>query len=72
MQMEDVVGESSHAFYDWVREQAGDDNFPSWNFNKALIGADGELLATFNSGNIANRSNVQPELIEAIEAALAS
>lgn len=72
MEMVDVVGENSHAFYNWVREQSGEDNFPAWNFNKALIGADGELLATYGSGNIVNRSNVQPELIEEIEAALAS
>lgn len=72
MEMVDVVGEDSHPFYSWVRAEAGEENFPSWNFNKVLIGADGELLATFNSGDIASRNEVQPELIEAVEAALAS
>ena len=70
MQQVDVIGEDSDPFYAWVREEIGTDNFPEWNFNKVLIGADGELLATFNSGDFENRSNVKPELIEAIEAAL--
>ncbi len=77
MQMVDVIGETSHPFYDWVRarmtpEELGDRGFPAWNFNKVLIGSDGELLATFLSGDISDRSNVQPEMIEAIESALAS
>ncbi len=43
---------------------------PTWNFNKVLIGADGEILATLPAGAFDDRSNVQPELVEAIEAAL--
>ena len=72
MQLEDVVGDTSHPFYAWVREETGAADFPEWNFNKVLIGSEGEVLATFNSGDFQDRSNVQPELIEAIEAALAN
>ena len=46
--------------------------FPTWNFNKVLISADGDILATLPAGAFNDRSNVQPELIEAIEAALGS
>jgi glutathione peroxidase len=49
-----------------------DSGFPTWNFNKVLIGKDGQILATFISGDFNDRSNVQPELIEAIETAIAS
>jgi glutathione peroxidase len=46
--------------------------FPTWNFSKVLINADGELVAAFTSGDFNDRSNVQPELIEAIETQLAA
>jgi glutathione peroxidase len=45
--------------------------FPTWNFNKVLIDADGDIVATLPAGAFDDRSNVQPELIEAIEATLA-
>lgn len=45
----DVKGEDSHPFYTWARQVSGDEGFPSWNFNKALIGKDGSLIATFAS-----------------------
>ncbi len=42
-----VRGPQAHPFYKWVAETAG--FTPSWNFNKILIGADGEVDATFGS-----------------------
>jgi len=42
-----VKGEDSHAFYDWVREQTGNNGFPSWNFNKVLLSDEGVLLDTW-------------------------
>lgn len=44
--------------------------FPSWNFNKVLIDPEGEVVGVFNSGT--STSEVQPELIEAIETTLAA
>jgi glutathione peroxidase len=44
--------------------------FPTWNFNKVLISGEGDILATLPAGAFDDRSNVQPELIEAIESAL--
>jgi len=42
-----VKGEDSHAFYDWVREQTGNNGFPAWNFNKVLLSDEGVLLDTW-------------------------
>lgn len=57
---------------DITDDEVAEYGFPTWNFNKVLISADGDLLATFDSGDAQNRSAVQPELIDAIEAALSS
>jgi len=35
-------GREAHPFYRWLADQHG--HVPSWNFNKALIGPQGELL----------------------------
>jgi glutathione peroxidase len=37
-----VRGPGAHPFYRWLREAHGFE--PAWNFNKALIGPDGQLL----------------------------
>lgn len=66
----EVNGEASHPFFDWVRVQSGDRKFPTWNFNKALIGADGSLIATYGSGGMTSRKTVQPKLKADIEAQL--
>lgn len=42
-----VRGEAAHPFYAWVRDIEGFE--PSWNFNKILIGPQGEVLATWGS-----------------------
>ncbi len=44
--------------------------FPAWNFNKVLIDADGNIAGTYLSGDFTDRSSVQPELLEAIQAEL--
>lgn len=36
-----------HPFYAWVRQQTG--FVPKWNFNKVLIGPDGEILGSWGS-----------------------
>lgn len=42
-----VTGDESHPFYTWVRDELGRDDFPKWNFNKVLIGADGALAGSY-------------------------
>ena len=43
-----VTGEDAHPFYAWLREEAGFE--PRWNFDKVLIGPDGEVAGTWRSG----------------------
>ena len=42
-----VRGTEAHPFYAWLREETG--FVPRWNFNKALIGPDGAVVATFGA-----------------------
>jgi glutathione peroxidase len=42
-----VRGRDAHAFYRWLDEAHG--FAPSWNFNKVLLGPEGEVVATFGS-----------------------
>ena len=43
----EVTGDKAHPFYQWVRTSA---RFtPTWNFNKVLIDAEGDVVATFGS-----------------------
>lgn len=44
-----VKGPSAAPFYAWVRDSAGWS--PGWNFNKVLIGRDGQVAGTFGSGD---------------------
>lgn len=43
-----IRGSDAHPFYRWLAEQHG--HVPSWNFNKALLGPEGELLGFWGSG----------------------
>jgi len=47
-----VTGVGAHPFYQWVKGETG--FAPRWNFNKVLIGPDGQIDSTFGS-------NVTPE-----------
>ena len=42
-----VKGPGAHPFYRWLATEAG--FTPGWNFNKVLIGAEGEVLGTWGS-----------------------
>lgn len=42
-----VTGAAAHPFYAWVRDQTG--FVPGWNFNKVLIGPDGNIAGTFGA-----------------------
>lgn len=43
-----VRGTGAHPLYKAIREETGFE--PRWNFNKVLIGPDGDVLATWGSG----------------------
>ncbi|MCQ0969381.1 glutathione peroxidase (plasmid) [Paracoccus sp. TK19116] len=59
-----VKGKDAHPFYAWVKEQSGFQ--PGWNFNKILLGPDGNIVATWGSmtkpGSDAILSKVEPLL----------
>ena len=42
-----VRGTGAHPFYRWVRDETG--FAPRWNFNKVLIGPDGDVAGTWGS-----------------------
>jgi glutathione peroxidase len=42
-----VTGEQAHPFYAWLA--AEHDFVPGWNFNKVLLGPEGEVLGTWGS-----------------------
>ena len=42
-----VTGDKAHPFYAWVKDETGFE--PNWNFNKILIGPDGQVAATFGA-----------------------
>ena len=61
-----VTGPNAHPFFRWLREAHG--HAPNWNFNKALIGPDGQLIGFWGSST---RPTARP-ITRAIEAALRS
>ncbi|WP_084713883.1 glutathione peroxidase [Thioclava pacifica] len=44
-QITSVKGKGAHPFYSWLREAKGFE--PSWNFNKVLLGRDGQVIETY-------------------------
>ncbi|WP_336512075.1 glutathione peroxidase [Pseudaestuariivita rosea] len=42
-----VLGADAHPFYQWLRSEHG--FVPNWNFNKVLIGPDGDMVDTWRS-----------------------
>ncbi|SMX43703.1 glutathione peroxidase [Maliponia aquimaris] len=59
-----VRGAQAHPFYKWVEQQTGFS--PSWNFNKVLIGPDGQVIETYGSTTRPTASSIT----RAVEAAL--
>jgi glutathione peroxidase len=47
-QITPVRGPDAHPFYQWLEREHG--HVPGWNFNKALIGNEGELVGFWGSG----------------------
>ena len=61
-----VRGTDAHPLYQWFREERG--FVPRWNFNKVLIGADGQIKGTWES-------SVEPDdrrILDLVEAELGS
>jgi glutathione peroxidase len=59
----DVRGPDAHPFYRWLADQGA---VPRWNFNKALLGPDGRLVA-FEPSSVRPDD---PRLVRAIEGVL--
>jgi glutathione peroxidase len=59
-----VTGAKAHPFYHWLAETAG--FTPGWNFNKVLIGPEGEVVGTWGSavqpGSAAITGKIEPLL----------
>ena len=62
----EVNGPGACELYAWLREQTGGADI-QWNFEKFLVGADGGVVGRFRPRTEPDA----PEVIEAIEAALA-
>lgn len=63
-----VKGGDAHPFYRWARDVLGAGSAPGWNFHKYLVGRDGKLIAGYGSAV----DPLSPQLVKAIEAALAA
>jgi glutathione peroxidase len=44
-----VIGNESHPFFVWAKENHGRSAIPKWNFHKIVIGKDGKIKDTFSS-----------------------
>ena len=44
-----VIGDNSHPFYKWAKEDFGIGAIPKWNFHKIVIGKNGKVVDTFAS-----------------------
>lgn len=60
-----VRGNAAHPFYLWLKAAHGKE--PRWNFNKALIDAEGRLVGFWGSAT----KPMSPEITRAVEGALA-
>ena len=61
-----IRGPQAHPFYAWLRDSRG--FVPGWNFNKVLIGRDGQVIDTFGASTAPGSAR----LVGLIEAALAA
>ena len=61
-----VTGQDAAPFYRWVREARQWE--PAWNFNKVLIGRDGQIRGTFSSNDLPDGPRMRSELRGALDA----
>lgn len=59
-----VRGARAHPFYQWVKAETG--FVPRWNFNKVLVGSDGQIIGTWGS----RTEPLSPSMIDVVEKAL--
>lgn len=65
LEKQDVNGEGRSPLYDWlVNSEAGERNDIAWNFEKFLVGRDGQVLKRFGS-RVAPESAAMERAIEA-------
>ena len=44
-----VIGNNSHPFFLWAKQNHGVSAVPKWNFHKIIVGKNGKILETFSS-----------------------
>ena len=44
-----VIGDDSHPFFKWAKDNYGKDAIPKWNFHKIIMGKNGKVADTFAS-----------------------
>lgn len=59
-----VRGPNAHPFYRWLAQEHG--KSPNWNFNKALIGPDGELIGFWGSSTRPTARAITSEIRRAL------
>ena len=62
-----VVGGEAHPFFLHLQHRLGDAGAPHWNFQKYLVGRDGQIAGLFDP----SMDPLLPEVLEAVEGALA-
>ncbi len=61
-----IKGEKGHAFFKWVKKEAGFLAFPKWNFYKYLINKEGFLVKWYASTTRPNSKRVTSDINEII------
>lgn len=59
-----VRGDNAHPFYRWVRERGFGE--PRWNFNKVLVGRDGQVRAMFASADTPDGDKIRGAIEQAL------
>lgn len=64
-QITPVRGQQAHPFYQWLAEEHG--HVPNWNFNKALIGPEGELIGFWGAATRPTARAITREIRAALQ-----
>lgn len=62
--MEHVATGDVHPMFGWLRDSAG--FVPGWNFNKVLLGPDGQFIASWGSNTVPNSDKITKAIDQAI------